>query len=151
MAKQYNKSDVKAKLAYKTYLENKGYENVEIVSSPSDIIAQKDGQTFYFEIKMTKQTETYFGAATLTEWVQAFKTPENFKFVIAKTNEDEVEFSFEEFTPLDFMEHSTIPPFKIYFNINLNGKTKYRKRRTAIQLTNDTMKLLTELHNKMRE
>lgn len=151
MARKNNKSDVKAKQAYKTYLEEHDYQNVEIISSPSDIKAQKDGQTFYFEIKMTKQTETYFGAATLTEWVQAFKTPDNFKFVIAKTDETEDEFSFEEFTPLEFMEHSTIPPFKIFFNINLNGKTKKRKRRTAIQLTNDTMTLLTELHNKMRE
>ncbi len=151
MARKNNKSDVKAKQAYKTHLEENGYENVEIISSPSDIKAQKDGQDFYFEIKMTKQTETYFGAATLTEWVQAFKTPNNFKFVIAKTDATEEAFSFEEFTPIDFMEHSTIPPFKIFFNINLNGKTKKRKRRTAIQLTNDTMTLLTELHNKMRE
>ena len=151
MARKNKKSDVNAKQAYKLHLENNGYEDVKIIGSPSDIKAQKDKQTYYFEIKMTKQTQTYFGAATLTEWVQALKTPDHFKFVIAKTDEDEKDFSFEEYTPFEFMEHSTIPPFKIFFNINLNGKTNNRKRRTAIQLTKETMELLTQLHNKMRE
>lgn len=151
MAKKNTKSDVKAKQAYKKYLDNEGYENVRIVGNPSDITAEKNGHTYYFEIKMTKQTEIYFGAATLTEWVQAFITPDFFKFVIAKTDENEDVFSFEEYSPSDFMQHSTIPPFKIFFNINLNGETKQKKRRKAIPLTNETMALLTELHNKMRE
>lgn len=151
MAKKNKKSDVKAKKAYKAHLDNNGYKNVQIVGYPSDITAEKDGHTYYFEIKMTKQTEKYFGAATLTEWIQAFKTPDLFYFVIAKTNDEEVDFTFEEISPIEFMKHSTIPPFKIFFNINLKKETKETKRRTAIPLTNETMALLTELHNKMRE
>jgi hypothetical protein len=151
MEKTNKKSDTKAKQAYKKLLEENGYINVEIVASPSDIIAKKNGETYYFEIKMTKQADTYFGAATLTEWVQAFKTPNFFKFVIAKTDDLEETFIFTEYSPKDFMEHSTIPPFKIYFNVSLTGKTPKRQRRTAICLTEDTMKLLTELHEKIRE
>jgi hypothetical protein len=151
MTKRNSKSDVKAKQAYKTHLENSGYVNVEIIRNPCDIKAEKDGMTFYFEIKMTKQSTTYFGAATMTEWIQALKTPDLFKFVIAKTDERENEFSFTEYSPIDFMSHSTIPPFKIFFNVNLNGKTKKRTRKKAIQLTDETMTLLTELHDKIRQ
>jgi hypothetical protein len=151
MANKNGKSDVKAKQAYKLNLEQNGYTEVQITGSPTDLKAKKDGQTFYFEIKMTKQSETYFGAATLTEWAQAFKTPNFFKFVIAKTDKDEEKFTFIEFSPTEFMEHSTIPPFKIYFNISLTGKTPKRNRRKAIPLTDASMKMLCEFHDKMRE
>ena len=90
------KSDNKAKNAYKKYLEKKGFYDVKIVSSPSDIIAKKDGKIYYFEVKMTKRKRIYFGAATLTEWMQAFKTPDNFKFIIAITNDNEDSFDFIE-------------------------------------------------------
>lgn len=151
MAKKNGKSDVKAKQAYKLELEKKGYTEVQITGSPADIRAKKDGCDYFFEIKMTKQTDTYFGAATLTEWVQAFKTPDYFTFVIAKTNDNEDSFEFIEFSPVEFMEHSTIPPFKIYFNVSLTGKTPKRNRRKAIPLTDLSMKMLCEFHEKIRE
>ena len=47
--------------------------------------------------------------------------------MVAITNEEESEFRFVEYTPEEFMKYSTIPPFKVYFNINLTGKEK-RKR-----------------------
>ena len=145
-----SKSDLQAKLAYVLDLEMQGYTNIKIVKGPSDIIAEKAGQLFYFEIKMTRQTDTYFGAATLTEWIQAFKTPENFKFVIAQTLDD-VNFVFTEFTPEEFMNHSTIPPFKIFFNINLNKDTPKRKTRSAIKLNKETMDLLIKIYDDMKQ
>lgn len=151
MANKNGKSDVKAKQAYKLKLEENGYTEVQITASPTDLRAKKDGNLYYFEIKMTKQTDTYFGAATLTEWVQAFKTPNYFKFIIAKTNDNEESFEFIEFSPIEFMEHSTIPPFKIYFNVSLNGKTPKRNRRKAIPLNDLSMKMLCEFHDKIRE
>ena len=144
------KSDNKAKIAYKKYLETKGFYDVKIVKGPSDITAKKDGDDFYFEIKTTKREIIYFGAATLTEWKQAFKTPNNFKFVIAITNENEDSFDFIEYTPKEFMEYSTIPPFKIYFNINLKNKTLLKKRKSAIPLNKKSMKLLTDLFKKLK-
>jgi hypothetical protein len=145
-----SKSDKKAKEAYVKELVKQKYEKIEIVNFPSDIKAEKDGEVYYFEIKMTKKKVRYFGAATLTEWVQAFQTPNNFKFVIAQTDEKEESFRFIEFTPEEFMKHSTIPPFKIYFNINLDGDSKITLRRSAIQLTEATMKLLSELYNAIK-
>jgi Holliday junction resolvase len=145
------KSDVKAKKAYIEYLNKKGYTNCRIEASPADVIAEKNGQTFYFEIKKTTKTDNYFGAATLTEWAQAIKTPDHYRFVIAKTDETEEEFSFIELTPAEMMEYSTIPPFKVYFNIDLNNDKGSRKRRSAIQLTIERIEKLIKAYESLRD
>ena len=133
------KSDVKAKKEFVKLLKNKGFE-ASVVSKPADIMATKDGQTWYFEIKMTKRADVYFGAATLTEWKQAIIDPNHFRFVVAKTNEEESEFEFLEYTPEEFMKFSTIPPFKVYFNINFDGSE--RKTRKAKKLTQENLELM---------
>jgi len=98
---------------------------------------------------MTRQKETYFVAATLTEWIEAMNQPDRYMFVIAQTDDGE-SFVFTEYTPHEFMEFSTVPPFKIFFNVNLNGKTKQPKRRTAIRLTTEILKILAEVHDKIK-
>lgn len=145
-----SKSDTKAKSEYMKVLQGKGFSNIRSRKTPSDIIAERDGKTHYFEIKKTYKTEEYFGAATLTEWVQAVKTPELFTFVIAITDVNEESFDFREYSPDMLMPHSTIPPFKIYFNISLNGETKKRKRRAAIQLTKEIVDTLDRSHQSLR-
>ena len=141
-----SKSDVKAKAAFVSNLEARGFQNAKVISSPCDISAEKDGEQWYFEIKMTSHKDTYFGAATMTEWEQAFKTPERFRFVIAIVDEaEDCGFKFIEMTPEEMMQYSTIPPFKVYFNINLEkyyGKESRPKnpkkangKRKAIPLT----------------
>ena len=45
------KSDVDAKKAYSEYLKSKNFKNIKVISSPSDISAEKNGEVFYFEIK----------------------------------------------------------------------------------------------------
>ena len=139
MKKINKKSDVKAKLTYKKYLEDIGFCNVRITASPADITAEKDEKKYYFEIKMTKQVNSYFGAATMTEWKEAIRNPNTFKFVIAKTDENEENFEFIEFTPDEFLKYSTIPPFKVYFNINLNDNNKVSKRNKALQATKEIL------------
>ena len=131
-----SKSDVGAKSAYVNHLKSNGFE-ARVASKPADIIATKDGQTWYFEIKMTKRQDVYFGAAPLTEWQQAVADPDHFRFVVVKTNDAETEFEFIEYTPAEFMEFSTIPPFKIFFNIDFSGKV--RKSKKAINLTADNL------------
>lgn len=113
------KSDVKAKNAFCCELLKRGFDIAEVVSSPTDICATKNGQKWYFEIKMTKRSDIYFGAATETEWEQAFKDPEHFRFVVVQTDENETFHRFIEFTPEEFMRGCTIPPFKIYFNVDM--------------------------------
>ena len=87
------KSDVKAKAEYVEYLKANGYCNPKVIASPADITAEKNGDTWYFEIKKTSQENKYFGAATLTEWIQALKDPDHFRFVIAReSNEEKFDF-----------------------------------------------------------
>ena len=141
------KSDVKAKTEFVKILRERGFE-AAVVSSPADIKATKDGQTWYFEIKMTKRSDVYFGAATLTEWRQALADPEHFRFVVAKTNEEESEFEFLEYTPEEFMKFSTIPPFKVYFNIYFDGSE--RKTRKATKLTKENLEVISECFDRIK-
>lgn len=139
-----SRSDVSAKEAYVKELQKNGYK-AQIVKAPADIIAEKDGQQWYFEIKKTAQTDKYFGAATMTEWKQALEDPHHFRFVIAiELGEDK--WSFKEYTPVEFMEFSTIPPFKVYFNIDFsnNGKKPKKGKSNAVKMSQDNFSKLTD-------
>lgn len=138
------KSDVKSKTEFVKLLKERGFD-AKVVSQPADILATKDGETWYYEIKMTKCTNAYFGAATLTEWRQALADPEHFRFVVAITDDAESSFEFKEYTPSEFMAFSTIPPFKVYFNINFDGRK--RKTRKATQLTKENFRVMSECYD----
>ena len=144
------KSDVKAKTEFVKILRERGFE-ATVVSSPADIKATKDGQTWYFEIKMTKRADVYFGAATLTEWRQAMADPEHFRFVVARTDEDEEEFEFIEFTPEEFMEYSTVPPFKIFFNVDLEDTGKKRSWTKAVRLTREIFEVMDRCYEEIKK
>ena len=121
------KSDLIAKQAWIKRLEDSGFKNASIISSPADVRAFKNEEEFYFEIKMTRHRDRYFGAAALTEWAQALKDPAHFRFVVAIQEEDEI-VEFKEYTPEEFMMFSSVPPFKVYFNIDFeNGGRKPSK------------------------
>ena len=132
MENSNTKSDVKAKAAFINYLQKNGFQNAKVISSPCDIRADKNGKEWFFEIKMTKRHDVYFGAATMTEWEQAFKTPDYFRFVIAIADDaHEHGFRFIEMTPAEMMQHSTIPPFKVYFNIDLQNSDIKEQKKTG--------------------
>lgn len=101
---------------------------------------------------MTKRTDTYFGAATATEWEQAFRDPDHYRFVVAVTDDEELNFKFLEFTPHEFMKACTIPPFKIYFNIDLlTGQPKQAKHREGtVSLDEKTFSLLNDVYTKLK-
>jgi hypothetical protein len=145
-----HKSDKKAKLAFKEFLTERNYTNIEIVSTPVDVTAEKDGNKYFFEIKMTKNPNRYFGAATLTEWQQALETPKYFRFVVAITNHAESEFVFKEFTPAEFMGYSTVPPFKINFNINLKNLAQVSNRKKAVAVNAKRLKSFVNIFKKLR-
>lgn len=148
-----DKSDVKAKQAYVELLKAKGFK-AEVTGAPADITAKRNGEDWYFEIKMTKREEVYFGAATLTEWRQALADPSHFRFVVAITNEEETEFRFVEYTPEEFMKFSTIPPFKVYFNINLTGKERRKcssKKSSSKKMTKDNFKKMDRCYAELTE
>lgn len=153
--KENTKSDVPAKKAYASLLERAGFTNVQIVASPSDIIAEKDGQQWFFEIKKTNHSDKCFGAATVTEWEQAIRTPERFRFIVAISDDGDETFTFREYTPSEFMAFSTVPPFKIYFNIDFSGKTrrparKLGKRKAAVRLSGSLVHEMVDIFNRFR-
>lgn len=77
------KSDVRAKEVFIEQLKTRGFINAKIVASPADIVVEKNGKKWFFEIKMTKtasKNKAYFGAATITEWKQALTTPDRYFF-----------------------------------------------------------------------
>ena len=126
-----------------------GYK-ARITKSPADITAEKDGKTWYFEIKMTRRTDRYFGGATLTEWTQAFRDPDHFRFVIAISDTSDEHFRFIEYTPDEFMAFSTIPPFKVFFNIDFTGKQKKSARkRKSIPMTPENFRTLTDAFGRL--
>lgn len=149
MENKNNKSDVSAKEAYVKELQKQGY-NAQIVKAPADIIAEKEGQKWYFEIKKTSHADKYFGAATMTEWKQALEDPAHYRFVIAiELGEDK--WDFKEYTPAEFMEYSTIPPFKVYFNIDFSDKGKKSKKgkSNAVKMSQDNFRKLTETYEQL--
>ncbi len=124
-AEQMNqKSDLEAKQAYAEYLRNnENYEEVMVTKSPADIIAKKDGKTFYFEIKYTsKEEKEYFGAATLTEWKAAVDQGNQGRFYFVVAFRKDGNWKFNKYTPEEFMAFSYIPPFKIFFIVPLVGE-----------------------------
>ena len=158
MSANNTKSDVKAKEAFVKKLEERGFTDVRIVKAPSDIIAKKDDREWYFEIKMTRQSDRYFGAATLTEWEQAFKTPDTYRFIVAaaSTCNDE-EYEFFELTPNELMKYSSVPPGKVYFNLRLtklrdssNIPPSGNKNRKSIRFTEKSFEILQGAFSQMR-
>ena len=143
------KSDLDAKTTFCKYLEDKGF-TTEIRQAPADIRAMKDGQEWFFEIKKTSQDKDYFGAATSTEWEQAFKDPAHYRFVICQKLADG-SFKFTEFTPAQMMEYSTIPPFKIFFNVPLDGREKKaRGGSKALCLTQEAFTVLNNMYKRLK-
>jgi hypothetical protein len=140
------KSDKRAKDEFASILNARGYSDVRIVKAPADIIATKNGEKYFFEIKKTSAKKEYFGAATLTEWRAAYSNPNNYFFVIAQETDEG--FNFIEYTPNEFEKFSSIPPFKIFFNIPLNGINKVetkRKNKSAIQFMEKKLIKLDEI------
>lgn len=144
------KSDVKAKAEYVEYLKANGYCNPKVIASPADITAEKNGDTWYFEIKKTSQENKYFGAATLTEWIQALKDPDHFRFVITRESNEE-KFDFFEYTPSEFMEISSIPPFKVFFNVDFRKETQTSPGKSgAIKATKDRINYLSKVFSDLK-
>ena len=147
------KSDRIAKEKYVQLLKKKGFDNPRIISRPADICAQKDGITYYYEIKMTRKQDKYFGAATLTEWEQALKDPNHFFFVVALQNGSDIS-EFREYTPDEFIEFSSIPPFKINFNMDLlrNSKsTKKNSKTKCVKATYEKIQRLLEFYKELQK
>ena len=80
------------------------------------IIKDNDGNEWDFEIKQSSWPKgKFFDAATLTQWYTWYKNQERYYFVFITGKKKDRRFTFVKAS--DLMARSTIPPFKIYFNV----------------------------------
>ena len=150
MQETVDRDDRPAKDAFCAHLLAQGFERAEIVGSPADILAFKDGVRWRFEVKYTKKSTSCFRAATLTEWVAAAEDPDHFRFVVAYRSCEK--WRFDSYTPEHFMEFSYVPPFKVYFTVPLNeGTPRPRTSKTRrIYMTKRRLQALTEQFQALR-
>ena len=144
------KSDVEAKSAFVKELEKENFKDIKIVFSPADIIAVKDGAKYYFEIKFTNQKDKYFGAATLTEWECVINNLDNFLFVVSRQEDNK--WIFDRFSPKEFIKYSTIPPFKIFFNLDLKDFGKKQSDETkALKASFNNLEELVSFYKQLKK
>lgn len=145
------RSDVAAKAAFCRWLVEHGYSKARVCAAPADVIATKDGREWLFEVKFTRACTHCFGAATLTEWAAAANDPEHFRFVIAYQRGGQ--WRFDCYTPDEFMAFSSVPPFKVYFNIPLDDRAAGTRSELSrkIHLTKARLKLLSRQFDELRE
>jgi hypothetical protein len=143
------KSDVEAKKAFAQELEKENFQDIKITSTPTDISASKEGNKYFFELKFTNQKDKYFGAATLTEWKCAINNLDNFFFVICRLQENK--WIFNRFSPKEFIEYSTIPPFKVFFNVDLKDFDKKKSDETkALKATFSNLEELVNFYKELK-
>lgn len=87
-------------------------------------------------------------------WRAAYANPDTYFFVVCKENGDK--FDFIRYSPEEFEKFSTIPPFKIFFNVPLDGAQKTRNGRkaiSAVRLSEEKLRILDEVFSglKMKE
>lgn len=66
--------------------------------------------------------------------------------------EREGNWVFHEYTPEEFMEFSTVPPFKVFFDVGLGTErdTRQRGRTRSVRLTRERLVLMTDLFRRFR-
>ena len=81
------------------------------------IMEDKNGDPWFFEIKQCSWSNgSLFDAATITQWYTWQENKGRYYFVFIKGSQRKRQFAFVK--PEDLMEYSSIPPFKIYFNLH---------------------------------
>jgi len=144
------RNDVDAKLAFVEELRKEGFA-ARVTRDPADITAEKDGRRWFFEIKKTSQAESYFGAATLSEWEAALEHSDSYFFVTAQLRREG--WVFHRYTADEFMAFSTIPPFKIFFQIPVGAdRAVFADRPTrSVRLNSERVAEMSALFRRWRE
>jgi len=147
-------TDTEAIEPAKTWLHEQGFSKIKKINAPVDFQAERDGKKYFIELKYTASKNKYFGAATLTEWMCAIENPDNFYFLFAhqhEVNNDVSKWDFELIGPNELIDYSTIPPFKIFFNIPLplNSPRTPPKRTRAKQASVRNLQSLFDVFTKL--
>lgn len=105
-------------------------------TSSADMVIEKDGIPWYFEIKCTSKDKDVFGAGTLTEWKCAAENLGHYFFVIVKMGKLRTLPKFYIYPPQEIIKYSTVPPFKIDFNISHLPSSKSSIEKQLNEVTN---------------
>jgi len=135
MAKAKVVSDRLAKAKCQEWLETVGFTDTKPARRQScDLLATKDGRTYYIEIKYSSKEEgSFFGTVMLTELYKAICNYENYLFLVCRGKGDNIDnWSFKLFGVKDFLKCCTLTtPIFLYhldvkdgFNLTPPGFTK---------------------------
>lgn len=98
--------------------------------------------------------EEYLNRSYLSSSYQRTKSPAHYRFVVVKADETDTVFEFKEYSVEEFMQYSTIPPFKVYFNVPVDGsEAPLRKREgetRAVLLTKEGFNKLMECYESLK-
>lgn len=132
----------KAVEQFKT-LELKG-KNVEVNKVVDLIVRDDNGKTVYYKIKATTKEDVYYGGIPISAWKYAFENNSSFIIVIAVYNQEKDLFEYKYCKPEEILKSSFLPPFRINFNLKLDGD--FNDISTKLSL-NDINKLV-RIYNK---
>lgn len=117
-------SDKKARLWYSEKLQQEGYKIIG--NMPVDIVAEKNGEIFYFEIKSQNQKVTeksiYDGMVNLRQLICAKEHEKRFFFVILRKKSGEESYHVFKMTLNDLLTHLS-GNWRIEYNFHLNFKS----------------------------
>lgn len=115
----------------------------------TDLIGKRNGEKVYIEIKWTSKKDC-FGAATLTEWTP-YLEGKNLDFVVVKgeSNQDPKDWEYKVYSPKEFMKYSTIPPFKVNFNIDIDDEYKHTNHPKALDAKKEYLAKLYDIYQKL--
>lgn len=155
------RSDINAVEQCKKWLEEtQNYTSVEISHHPTDIEGvDPNGKTVHIEVKMTGKDD-YFGAATITEW--GVVLDDILKFVIARKDDtNKYGYRFYMIEAEEFYQISTVPPFKINFNIKesdysneksiLSLNRKRKRRKGTIELNESIVRVMRDIYELLQD
>jgi Holliday junction resolvase len=125
-------SDTWAKQALVNELIRKGYHNVRIVGTPCDVIGEKNGVVYYFEVKSTMFPEgKHTGSVSGTELDFALKNKKTYFFVIVFESNGMVKFDYLKVDQM--MKLLTLQPSKYHFAYGISKSNS--KKKISIPLT----------------
>lgn len=130
----------------------KKYKEISFNGRPSDLKAiDESGKVFFYELKATRK-ERYFGSASFSEWELALDNKDKYFFIVAYYNEATKQFTFSEYTPAEFMKFSTIPPFKVYFNLSAKtGQSLVSSKTKALRLEKENFDTLNKVYSDLKK
>src|SRR3989344_8616043 len=123
MAKTKTISDKLAKRKCAEWLEQKGFNNVELAKNSScDLIGGKGGKKYFIEVKYSSKDDgNFFGTVMLTEMFQAINNKDNYLFLVCRGKDENINnWFFKLFNVDDFLKCCTLTTPIFHYHLYSN-------------------------------